>query len=166
MLVKKAHPTFVKHLEIAKYLSILALYDVVLLLGMHFFTSFRCVFHFNISIANFPESLDDSGSMKQDEGGRRITALQTFLTRIADVTSHFDTDGFAIRWLNHCQTKDNIKSASQVSGIVDNNPFYGWTMLGTAMRNKILDPFVLEPAYAQALKKPVLVMIITDGEVI
>lgn len=42
--------------------------------------------------------------------------------------------------------------------------FGGLTPLGTMLDRKILRPFVLGPAKSNALRKPVLVITITDGE--
>ena len=41
--------------------------------------------------------------------------------------------------------------------------FGGLTPLGTMLQHKILQPFVLGPAKARSLQKPVLVITITDG---
>lgn len=109
--------------------------------------------------------LDDSVSMSRDEGGRRIGALQTFITRIADITTYFDTDGISIRWINHRRGRDNIKNASEVADIVTGHTFSGCTKLGTELWRRVLQPLVVIPARARNLAKPVLVMIITDGEV-
>lgn len=103
--------------------------------------------------------------MRKTEAGRRIRSLKIFLTRIVEITTHFDTNGITIRWLNHIYGRDHIKDKSQMARIVDCNPFHGWTKIGAELRNKVLEPLVLEPARAQTLKKPVLVIIITDGEV-
>lgn len=98
-------------------------------------------------------------------GGQRIKALKVFLTRITEITTHFDTDGITIRWINYDKGHDHVKDVSQIDDIVENNPFRGWTKIGTELHNKILEPLVLQPARGGTLKKPVLVLIITDGEV-
>lgn len=42
--------------------------------------------------------------------------------------------------------------------------FSGLTPLFTSLRSKIIDPLVIAPARQNALQKPVLVIVITDGE--
>ncbi len=42
--------------------------------------------------------------------------------------------------------------------------FTGTTPLGTSLDRKVLQPLVLGPARSQQLRKPVLVIAITDGE--
>ncbi|KAH8149097.1 uncharacterized protein LAJ45_06636 [Morchella importuna] len=138
-LVKSVHPKFVQSPEVAMDMSLLALYRIVLL-------------------------LDDSGSMKLSEGGRRIKALQVFLTRITEISTHFVSDGITIRWFNKLEGVNNVKDINKIPEIVKSNPFRGWTKIGTELRDKVLEPFVLRPARENTLKKPVMVLIITDGE--
>lgn len=40
----------------------------------------------------------------------------------------------------------------------------GSTRLGTALLQKVVDPFVIQPARQGKLQRPVLVVIVTDGE--
>ncbi|KAI9768205.1 MAG: hypothetical protein M1840_005035 [Geoglossum simile] len=90
--------------------------------------------------------IDDSGSMKFEEKGERIKDLRLILARVAYAASLFDTDGITVEEL------------------VDRVAFSGLTPLGTKLREKILDPLVLTPAKQRQLKKPVLVITITDGQ--
>lgn len=103
--------------------------------------------------------------MRVHEAGRRITALQTFVTRVADIATHFDTDGIALRWLNTAKGRDGITQAADVNDVVSAHNFGGHTKLGTELWRKVLDPLVVAPARAGTLMKPVLVVVITDGEV-
>jgi hypothetical protein len=103
--------------------------------------------------------------MKISEGGRRIKALQVFLTRITEISTHFVSDGITIHWFNKLEGVNNVKDINKIPEIIKSNPFRGWTKIGTELRDKILEPFVLRPARENTLKKPVMVLIITDGEV-
>ena len=44
--------------------------------------------------------IDNSGSMKFEEGGARINDLKFALERIVDVVRIFDSDGFDVRFMN------------------------------------------------------------------
>ncbi|KAI8843610.1 hypothetical protein BC829DRAFT_364040, partial [Chytridium lagenaria] len=125
--------------EIAFDLSALALYDVV----------FFC---------------DDSGSMRIEERGERIDDLKLILERIAEVALQMDDDGIAVRFMNSPITADNVRSGAQVNSLVDSVNFNGLTPLGTQLQRKVIEPWVLEPLRRRTLTKPVLVIIITDGE--
>lgn len=103
--------------------------------------------------------------MRMDEGGHRIHALKDFLTHITEIATQLHPDGITVRWLNHHCTPAKLHSTNQISQLVNSNPFEGWSRIGTELHYKILDPMVIQPAQARRLKRPVLAMIITDGEV-
>lgn len=103
--------------------------------------------------------------MKSEEGGRRIAALQTFVSRVADVATHFDTDGIALRWLNTDPGLDGVVDAADVHDVVSVHAFGGRTRLGTELWSKVLLPMLVGPARDGTLRKPVLVVVVTDGQV-
>lgn len=107
--------------------------------------------------------LDDSGSM-QWNGGSSIRSLKNFLNIILKISSIYLEEGVSIRWLNSPAFYDGVRNDGTVDNIVNWNPFHGWTKIGQVLRYKILDPLVIQPAYNGWLQKPVVVMIITDGE--
>lgn len=49
-------------------------------------------------------------------------------------------------------------------GLLGQIKFSGLTPLFNSLRTKIIEPLVLGPARQNALQKPVLVIVITDGE--
>ncbi|PGH21658.1 hypothetical protein AJ80_03091 [Polytolypa hystricis UAMH7299] len=108
--------------------------------------------------------IDDSGSMQFEENGERVQDLKLILSRVAYATSLFDTDGIQVRFMNNDQVGDNIRSEAQVDGLIKSIQFKGLTPLGTSLKNKVLEPLVLAPARAGQLRKPVLVITITDGQ--
>lgn len=108
--------------------------------------------------------IDDSGSMQFEENGERIKDLKLILSRVAYATSLFDDDGIQVRFMNSNDHGDNIRSESQVESLVQRIQFKGLTPMGTSLKNKVLDPLVVAPARAGQLKKPVLVITITDGQ--
>lgn len=125
--------------EIAADVVRLALYDIVLL-------------------------IDDSGSMAFEENGSRIDDLKMILSRVSYAASLFDDDGVQIRFLNAAVDGDGIRSEQQVQEIMSRVKFGLLTPVGTKLKDKILQPLVVGPAQARTLKKPVLVITITDGQ--
>lgn len=103
--------------------------------------------------------------MRTKEEGRRIASLQTFVSRVAEVATHFDTDGIALRWLNTDAGLDGVMDAAEVRDVVSTHAFGGRTRLGTELWDKVLLPMLVEPAGDGTLQKPVLVVVVTDGQV-
>jgi hypothetical protein len=98
----------------------------------------------------------------------RMPALQDTLERVANFATILNPQGISIRFLNHegdgsghfdrLRTVEDIKKMANV-------PCSGSTRLGGVLNEKIVTPMILEKAAKGALKKPVIVVIITDGEV-
>jgi hypothetical protein len=103
--------------------------------------------------------------MRNEEVGRRIEVMRTFLKGILTIAYYFDPEGISIRFLNHNKVYDYIRDETLIDNILRDVPFRGCTQIGTQLRKTILDPIVLQPAKKGCLKKPVLVTIITDGHV-
>ena len=100
--------------------------------------------------------LDDSGSIRFSE---LEPELKGILQAAAFATSLFDEDGFSVRFLNSGIKGDNIKSEQEAMTLLDNVVFNGETPLAGALQHKILGPML------ENLKKPLHVIIITDGVV-
>ena len=121
---------------------------------------------------------DDSGSMQFDEDGERIKDLKLILSRVAYAASLFDTDGVSLRFMNFDphdpdnpqrrevppESLDSIRTEEQIEWLVSKIKFKGLTPMGTELRNKILEPMVLDHARRNSLAKPVLIITITDGQ--
>ncbi|KAI0394330.1 hypothetical protein F5Y17DRAFT_427993 [Xylariaceae sp. FL0594] len=116
------------------------------------------------AVASLTLQADDSGSMRFEEHGLRIKAMRTFMKGIAKISCLFDPDGVAIRFLNHSEKFDSVTQEATIDRIVSRVSFSGGTQIGTQLKKKIIDPLVVKPAQAGRLKKPVLVIIVTDGE--
>ncbi|KAK5256106.1 hypothetical protein LTR40_010611, partial [Exophiala xenobiotica] len=125
--------------EIASDIVKLALYDVILY-------------------------IDDSGSMQFEENGERIDDLKLILSRVAYATSLFDEDGIQVRFMNSTDQGNGIRSEQQVTEMISRTRFSGLTPMGRELENKILRPLVLQNARNGTLRKPVLVITITDGQ--
>lgn len=127
------------HREIGQDIVKLALYDIVLY-------------------------IDDSGSMAFEENGERIDDLKLILQRVAFAASLFDDDGIQVRFMNSHEQGNNIRSDVEVNGLIQRIQFKGLTPMGTQLRQKVVDPLIVQPARSGALRKPVLVIAITDGQ--
>ncbi|KAK4046443.1 hypothetical protein OIO90_006565 [Microbotryomycetes sp. JL221] len=106
---------------------------------------------------------DDSGSMAFEEGGSRIDDLKLIVSRCAYASSLFDQDGIQVRFMNSRIEGNGIRTESEALQLVSQVKFSGLTPLGTAMDQKILQPLLLGPARSNALKKPLLIIAVTDG---
>jgi hypothetical protein len=108
--------------------------------------------------------VDDSGSMAFEQGGERIDDLKMILGKIAGACALFDEDGLTVRFLNSQVRGDHIRSEQEVLQLIGQINFSGLTPLGTALDQKILQPLLVQPARGQQLRKPLLVIAITDGQ--
>ncbi|KAJ3032204.1 hypothetical protein HDV00_007961 [Rhizophlyctis rosea] len=104
---------------------------------------------------------DDSGSMTNDT---RIQDLKDIIAIVAEAATLFDTDGISVRFMNADKDGDLIRNASDVTALLAGIEFLYCTPLATEMKNKILDPMVLQRAKTRILEKPVLIITITDRE--
>ena len=98
-----------------------------------------------------------------------IPALKDTLRRVAKFATILQPKGISVRFLNHNEgirkDFDDLKNADDIGMKVAQVPFYGNTRLGTVLRDKIVQPMVVQKAAAGQLDKPVFVIIITDGQV-
>jgi hypothetical protein len=108
--------------------------------------------------------IDDSGSMAFEEGGERIADLKVILSRVAFAASLFDEDGVQVRFMNSLEQGNGIRNEQQVDDLVSRVRFTGLTPMGKELNNKILQPLVLGPARSGQLRKPVLIVTVTDGQ--
>ncbi|GAA6059115.1 hypothetical protein JCM10212_003862 [Sporobolomyces blumeae] len=106
---------------------------------------------------------DDSGSMQFEEQGSRIDDLKLIVSRVAFAASLFDDDGIEVRFMNSRIEGNGLRTEQDATRLVDQVRFSGLTPLGTNLNNKVLEPLVLGPARAGQLKKPVLIIAVTDG---
>jgi hypothetical protein len=102
--------------------------------------------------------------MQFEENGERIDDLKLILARVAFATSLFDEDGIQVRFMNSPDQGNNIRSEQQVNEMIARTRFSGLTPMGRELQNKILAPLVLQNARNGSLRKPVLVITITDGQ--
>ncbi|KAF1837737.1 hypothetical protein BDW02DRAFT_645106 [Decorospora gaudefroyi] len=135
--------------EIANDIVKLALYDIVLY-------------------------IDDSGSMQFEEEGSRIKDLRLILERVSFAATLFDADGISVRFMNTDLSgardqqgrplQDGVATEAQIEHLMRGVQFKGLTPMGTALKQKVLDPIVIQKARSGQMQKPVLVIAITDGQ--
>ena len=120
--------------------------------------------------------LDDSGSMIFEEKGERIEDLKVILSRVVNAAMLFDDDGISVQFMKWYPGKpgpnapktehlklDNITSEEDLNRLIEHVEFTGVTPLGSALQARILKPMVLDKISSNALKKPILIIAITDG---
>ena len=109
-----------------------------------------------------------------DEEGQRVDDLKVILSRAVNAAMLFDDDGISVRFMkwspgktNYEMTKDlrldNINSEEYLNRIVSSVEFSGITPLGTSLQQRILKPMVMDQISRNGLKKPILIITITDG---
>jgi hypothetical protein len=103
---------------------------------------------------------DDSISMLIEQNGERIEALRVALRAIARIYSLARPEGICdLRFLNYPNRFKNV-TVGKVNGIIRKHVFRGQTRLGTEMKRKVLQEWVKDD-----MKRPVVVITITDGDV-
>ncbi|GAA5851017.1 hypothetical protein JCM3766R1_007103 [Sporobolomyces carnicolor] len=107
--------------------------------------------------------LDDSGSMSFEEGGSRIDDLKLIVSRVSQAASLFDDDGIEVRFMNSRIEGHNLRGEADAMRLISQVKFSGLTPLGTALDQKILQPILIGPARQGSLRKPLLVIAVTDG---
>ncbi|OBT53337.1 hypothetical protein VE04_06477 [Pseudogymnoascus sp. 24MN13] len=108
--------------------------------------------------------VDDSGSMQFEENGERISDLKLILSKVAFAASLFDSDGIEVRFMNSDIQGNNIRNEAEVEQLISRVQFKGLTPMGTQLRNKVLEPLVVQKVRSNQLHKPILVITITDGQ--
>jgi hypothetical protein len=111
--------------------------------------------------------LDDSGSM-QTGNGKRIKVLQETVHDIGEFVIELEESGLSLRFINFGQDKDGSFDSLTDLKTIDRKVAMGLnkgdTKLGTQLGQKIVN-HIVRKAKVKQLKKPVIIAIITDGEV-
>lgn len=98
----------------------------------------------------------------------RMPALQDMLQRVAKFTTVLNPDGISVRLLNYVGDEngqfDRLRTVEDIKKLANVN-CSGDTRLGEILNRKIVKPMILDKAKKGTFKKPVIVVIITDGEV-
>jgi hypothetical protein len=102
--------------------------------------------------------------MRLEEGGERIKTLKKVLKEVAAIYENARDEGIlSIKFLNASQGKKDVTTPklNAEPGPLSHIRWSGITKIGTQLENRILKNFV----YGKKMTKPLLVMIITDGDV-
>lgn len=103
----------------------------------------------------------DTVSMLSGQGGQRIMILQHLLDAIAGVYNLARERGIlTAQFFNTAQGKKNITTQT-VKTVIKGHHYGSATRIGTELKTKILDKFVI----GVEMKKPLLVIVITDQAV-
>ncbi|GAA5905640.1 hypothetical protein JCM8208_005792 [Rhodotorula glutinis] len=116
-----------------------------------------------LALVDVQKLVDDSGSMAFEENGERIDDAKMIISKVAQAATLFDTDGIQICFLNSPVVGQGIKNDAQAQQLLSSINFSGLTPLGTSFERKVLHPLVAA-ARSGTLRKPVLAIIVTDGE--
>ncbi|KAI5795827.1 hypothetical protein FPQ18DRAFT_325443 [Pyronema domesticum] len=105
---------------------------------------------------------DDSGSMLNDH---RFDEQRGIVQRISRIAQTYNKSGVSLRFINFLEDNgyNNLKH-TDINGAVSSVFPAGTTRIGTKLLEKVVLPFVVEPARRGTLRRPVLISIITDGE--
>lgn len=117
-----------------------------------------------------------------EENGSRVDDAKMIVGRAATAASLFDQDGLTVRFMNSPIQGNNMYvlyvppsltrpdspppqsvNEQQASHLLSTVQFSGLTPLGTALNQRVIEPLILGPARANALRKPVLVIAVSDG---
>jgi hypothetical protein len=103
--------------------------------------------------------------MKGKQGGKRINTLTEVMRCICRVYVHARAGGvMSVKFFNEPQGRKDFTEA-KVAKLTTYSPWKGVTRIGTELKRKILDNFVFDGTKVRDMKKPLLVVVITDGEV-
>lgn len=99
----------------------------------------------------------------------RIPAMKDTLEGVLEFATILSCVGISVRVVNENRVDDSnwdhLKTVKEVKKKMKKVRYKGWTPLGTSLYRKILSPLIIKKAEARKLKKPVIVIIITDGKV-
>lgn len=98
----------------------------------------------------------------------RFDALKDTLRRVARFATILSPQGISVRILNYDDVEqgswDGLKTVEDINERIQRVDYVGGTPLGTKLYSKVLEPMILSKARSRQLEKPVIVIIITDGE--
>lgn len=108
--------------------------------------------------------VDDSFSMRKHK-----RKLKGTLIRLAKIASLLTPLGISVRFLNHTgqdtNSLDGLLTINEIEQQFSRVWFIGFSRLGTALNEKVVQPLILRKAEAHTLRRPVITMVITDGQV-
>lgn len=102
----------------------------------------------------------------KEKGGRK-KELESILRTVTEITSIFSANrarsNVTVKFING-NVSGKVQEPEDVTRLLKRATFRGETPLGTELKEKVLDGF-LDQVRCKQLQKPLLVTVITDGEV-
>lgn len=98
--------------------------------------------------------------------GDRMAAQKVLVQRMTSIVTRLVPDGSGahLRFINNSKAGLDNANKDNIDKSMDINPT-GGTMIGTNLKEKILEPFIYNVIEkGDVLKRPYLILIITDGE--
>ncbi|KAF3907799.1 hypothetical protein ABW21_db0205553 [Orbilia brochopaga] len=120
-----------------------------------------------LALYDFVILCDDSSSMKfNHENENRINSLKITLGTVAEIATLIEPSGISIRFLNYRKDQDwnKLKKTSEINTRLKRVPWAGATKLGQVLDKKVVQPLVINKIKEGTFKKPLVVIIITDGK--
>lgn len=103
--------------------------------------------------------------MKHKREGQRIDTLLDVLKGVCEVYDLSHDDGIpSVSFFNKATTEENVKK-DDVAALKTKTPWQGLTRIGTELKKKVLDKHVFDGKIVREMDEPLLVIVITDGEV-
>lgn len=115
---------------------------------------------------------DDSGSMQNVSNvPARVPILKDTLRRVAEFAIKLEPTGISLRFLNYpYDEQGSFDALDSVAEIMEKTEHVyeldgGVTQLGIKLNAKVVQPMVIDKVNSGELRKPIIVVLITDGEV-
>jgi hypothetical protein len=103
--------------------------------------------------------------MKHKREGTRIKTLLDVLKGVCEVYELSHDDGIpSVSFFNEPKTEEKVKK-DDVAALQGKTPWQGLTRIGTELKKKVLDKHVFDGKTVREMDEPLLVIVITDGEV-
>ncbi|KID85680.1 transcription factor RfeF [Metarhizium guizhouense ARSEF 977] len=116
-----------------------------------------------LAVYDFVILCDDSFSMRKHK-----RKLKGTLIRLAKIASLLTPLGISVRFLNHTgentNSLDGLLTINEIEQQFSKVWFIGFSRLGTALNEKVVQPLIIRKAEAHTLRRPVITMVITDGQ--
>ncbi|PWY96742.1 hypothetical protein BO94DRAFT_506218 [Aspergillus sclerotioniger CBS 115572] len=117
-----------------------------------------------MALYDFAILCDNSTSMKRGRG-IRIQALEDTCQNVAEIGCCIQEQGVYLRFLNTPENETFTKLTSEgIRTKMNTVKYSGLTRLGTVLSSKIVKPLILDKLESDQLEKPLITIIITDGD--
>lgn len=95
----------------------------------------------------------------------RIQVQKEFVARVCDVIMPLEPAGVLLKFIDKRTDYGRLKTTKEVIDVLDSMPYTGGSGFGMALEKYILEPLVFQKIRENDFKKPLLVIVLTDGGV-